>query len=336
MRCLIFVLCYITGWSLYRQFGLSTSSPSPEYGVISSSSTRFAYATLLTSEDAEYFTATRVLLYQLLHDPETRSNDTSIPFVIMVTKAVPASQRQQLVSEGATVILVEDVPLPFWIRQRLKKPNRYKDQFTKLRILQMLEYDRVLYLDADTLLMRPIDGAFHDPAVVHPWNTSFAHATEHPFGLDVAVPPPAQYVFAARPDNGILNDDIQAGGYEHPIPPIEHDALNAGFWIAAPSNELFDYYMAVITSSTTGIIRPFDPQFMEQAMLNYVHTRAHGCMPWKSLDWKWSATYANKGDVNAGVASLHDKFWLQGLQAGRERWQAKFKEMEGWSKDISR
>lgn len=68
-------------------------------------------------------------------------------------------------------------------------------------------------------------------------------------------------------------------------------------------------------------------------MFNYVHGRDRrgGIMPWMSLDWRWSATFPNDGDFNDGVASLHDKFWGQGVEMGRTRWDEKRADMERWA-----
>jgi alpha-N-acetylglucosamine transferase len=295
-----------------------------DHSQLNISSKRYAFATLLTSDDESYFVAARVLSYQLLLDPETKTNQ-SIPFVVMVTRLVPKLQRQRLALDGATVVSVEDVPLPWWIRQRLRRdPSRFGDQFTKLRIFQMLQYDLVLYLDADNLLMKPLDGVFEDDAC----RPSDARTIKPSmFERDRSFTPPAQYIFAARPENGRSSDGTTGGSYEHPIPPIERNRLSAGFWVGAPSNELFNYYMSVITSSTYGVFRPFDPQFMEQAMFDYVHRR-DGRIPWKSLSYKWSVSFPGPQDITAGIASLHDKFWIHGPEELTARWKKKKEEME--------
>lgn len=315
------VILYLTITAVGTSYSLD-----PKYGLLNAlpASPRYAYATLLTSDDERYYTAARVLAYQLLADPETKTSH-EIPFVVMVTTSVPKHQRRQLILDGAIVAHVEDVALPFWIRQRLRRPSRYGDQFIKLHVLQMLEYDRVLYLDVDTLLMKPMDEIFNDPAARTPAQTKYRQ-TSHFTKAETMLP--AQYVFAGRSDNGRSNDGSTGGEYDHPYPPIERNSLSGGFWIVAPSNELFNYYMFVMQSSTLGIFRPFDPQFMEQAMLNYVHRRPGGNMPWVALDYKWSATFPNDRDVAGGVASMHDKFWANGPDVLKERWKKKKEEME--------
>ena len=53
-------------------------------------------------EDDVYYVATRVLVYQLLHGPETRTL-TSIPVVVMCTKDVAEHKRARLEKDGAIV-----------------------------------------------------------------------------------------------------------------------------------------------------------------------------------------------------------------------------------------
>jgi alpha-N-acetylglucosamine transferase len=115
------------------------------------SSSKVAIATFLSGgedpsapiEDDFYFQAARTLTYQLLHDPKTRSKRADIPFLVLCTKDVAISKVKRLELDGATVKVVPDVPLPYWISTGV---TRWKDQFTKLRIFEMVEYERVLFI----------------------------------------------------------------------------------------------------------------------------------------------------------------------------------------------
>ncbi|KAF3196662.1 hypothetical protein TWF192_010795 [Orbilia oligospora] len=296
----------------------------PEVRALTANS-RVAFATFLAENtkrtgdtekdnDDMYFVAARVLAYQLLHDPETRTNN-SIPFIVLVTSAVSESKRRTLESDGATVIFAEDVPLPFWVKTGV---TRWKDQFTKLRLFELVEYERIVFIDADTLLTRNMDGIFEDPAVKFPSETLLESKREE-LKSDEAVLP-EKYVFSARPDNA-LN-----GERDHPFPPVEGDIFSAGFWVAAPSFELFDYYYSVMNRW-----RRFNPHTMEQSLLNYAH-RLSGTMPWGRLDYKWSATWPNHADLKGGVASLHEKFWSAGEEDMRRLWYDMRTKMERyWS-----
>jgi alpha-N-acetylglucosamine transferase len=259
----------------------------------------------------EYSLAARVLAYQLLHANETRCKDNSIPFLVVVTSTVSNETRRQLESDGAKVVPVEDVPLPGWIKTGV---TRWSDQFTKLRLFDMVEYDRILFLDADTFITRPIDGIFDEPIFRTPYKTLLdrrGHIKSDEFALV-----PSEYMFAARSDNALT------GGGSHPFPPLPTSVFSAGFWIAAPSHEIFVYLLSVMSHH-----RRFHPHTMEQSLLNYAFRRDAG-MPWLELDYRWSATWPNERDVEGGVASLHEKFWKTGNENLQRRWEEVRQSME--------
>lgn len=122
----------------------------------------YAYTTFLTpswdlsenatDDDDHYFTQTRMLLYQLKHDSSTRSPN-NYPFVVLVTEDVPPSKRERLIKEGAVVKQLEKLP-PLQAQTR----KAWRDVLTKLRLLEMVEYDLVCFLDSDHILIRPLDG----------------------------------------------------------------------------------------------------------------------------------------------------------------------------------
>ncbi|KAK7549334.1 glycosyltransferase family 8 protein [Phyllosticta citricarpa] len=277
-----------------------------EYGLLEeiAPSSRFAIATFLSGnphedqEDPEnsnyYYAATRVLTYQLLHADSTRIRNPLIDFLVLTTKEVPESQRARLQADGATVVHVDDIPLSWWIKTGV---TRWRDQFTKLRLLEMTQYARVCFLDADTFLTGPLDSVFHEPGVLNASTTDFNLTSA--LKSDEA-PPPASYVFAARSDNDFV------GQRDHPVPPPSTDTFSAGFWVAAPSRPLFELLLSVMQH-----YHRFDPHTMEQSLLNYVFRR-DGVMPWAELDWHWSATWPSEADLAAGVRSLHEKLGMKG------------------------
>ncbi|KAL9623537.1 MAG: hypothetical protein Q9160_002218 [Pyrenula sp. 1 TL-2023] len=270
---------------------------------------KYAFATFLTGTSANvtdkddnhdnYLVATRILIYQLLHAPETRSK-TKIPIVALVTKEVPESKRARLRKDGAIVKEVRHVHGAGW--EDATSPN-WADVLTKLRLWELVEYDRVAFLDGDTILTKPIDGVFDDPAVAQ-LTTSSNPAATHP---DEA-PLPSKYSFAA----------ITQLATAHSYPPtIENhsfpnpDYLNAGLMVLQPSLDLFAYYL-----SLTKVPRDrFNHDLPEQNLLNYAHRR-DGNMPWQALDPAWNVQYPSLKDVEGGAASLHDKWWDERAQPG--------------------
>lgn len=292
----------------------------PNYAPLKTTdaSSKVAIATFLTGgektsvpmEDDFYFQAARVLTYQLLHDSETRSKRKDIPFLVLCTESVTPDRRKRLELDGAIVEVVADVPLPRWVSTGV---TRWKDQFTKLRIFEMVEYERVLFIDADTLIMAPMDGIFNELMIQVPMTTLFGGTR----GLKGDEKPlPSNYTFAARSDNAF------SGERDHPYPPPPTENFSAGFWLGAPSLEMFDYLLSI-----TRHWRRFDPHTMEQSLLNYAFRRS-GPMPWYDLNPEWSATWPNMRDMDGGVRSLHEKWDRRGPDVLQDRWHRKRREME--------
>jgi alpha-N-acetylglucosamine transferase len=321
-------ICLVIGVSilflLYQLLPPSPRKGPPDlaYGRLDSGlrTNRLAITTFLgenraVEEEDYYYIATRMLTYQILHANNTKCQ-TDIPFVVLVTKGVSTEKQKQLTLDGATVVQAEDVPMTWWVTT---SNTRWKDQFTKLRIFQMVQYDRVLFIDADTILTRPIDDIFADPAA-QLTNTLFERRKEVKADEEQ---PPAQYVFGTRSDNHFN------GLRDHPFPPLHSDQFSAGFWLAAPSQEMFKYFVSVMKH-----FRRFNPQNMEQSLFNYAF-RTEGAMPWQELNYTWSATWPNEQDLEGGVASLHEKFWKTGPEALAKIWWDIKKDMENYWADYA-
>ncbi|KAF2183185.1 glycosyltransferase family 8 protein [Zopfia rhizophila CBS 207.26] len=294
---------------------------------ISTNSTgKLAYVTFLSSTlvgpDSEdltkdnYFIATRILVWQLLHSPKTRSHNIDV--VVVVTPSVSASRRERLQKDGAIVRAVEFVhgKNEDWINP---EQERWKDIMTKLRVWEMVEYERILMLDGDTILNKPFDDIFKDSGsqMVSTLPAKSLRKDDEP-----EIPP--QYLLASVGETKNPN---------HTFPPTKPDDYErpdyfcAGFFMLAPSLELFKYYTALLD-----IPGRFDTAYMEQNLLNYAH-RWDGPMPWKEMDYKWNIRHVNEEDVEKGLVSMHEKWWSMPWSGSlklkdefmRVRW-----EMEGW------
>jgi alpha-N-acetylglucosamine transferase len=300
-----------------RKTAQLTRKPSdePSYRLYNSTAqlpdTPFAIATFLTgqSDSDTYFTATRVLAHQLIHAPATKCDITRVSFLVLCSQSTPEEHKVQLRKDGAYVVELQDVPVNWWIYSGIK---RWKEQFTKLRIFEMIEYKRILFVDADTLIVSPIDSIFEEPEVetLAPSLTS----RKDQIRRDEAALP-AEWFFAARSDNGY------AGQRQHPTPPLQTTQFSAGFFMVAPDRILYSHLLSVMSH-----FRRFDPFTMEQGLLNYVFRR-DGVMPWRELHWKWSATWVNEKDAEMGVKSMHEKLWDKGPQVLKDLWQKRKGEM---------
>ena len=113
---------------------------------------REAIATLLTTDNADYLRGALVL------GSSIRSFDSSRDMVCLVTKAVPAEWRGALSVAGWTVREVDEVREFWWDKSSecskfdADQAERWGHMATKLRLWQLTQYERIMYLDADTVL----------------------------------------------------------------------------------------------------------------------------------------------------------------------------------------
>lgn len=284
----------------------SSASPTPP-----KSEKPWAITTFLTgqTDDDTYFNSTRVLAYQLLHDPATRITNKNITFVVFCGKGLSEEKADRLRKDGATIIRFDDVELPSWIKVGFE---RWSEQFTKLRVFERTDFERLLYIDADYMIMHPLDDIFQEPIIKTKAPTLFERSGEI---KEDEAPFPKEWLFAARCENGGIE------GFNHTDPPLQTNYANAGFFLIAPDRDMYNHLMKVMH-----IENRFSVGFMEQDMLNYVFRR-DGAMPWRELNWKWSANFVNEQDLEYGIHALHGKFWEEGPQEARDRWQRLMKDM---------
>ncbi|KAI9157886.1 hypothetical protein HJFPF1_05870 [Paramyrothecium foliicola] len=284
----------------------------PEYlpahndsAATSTSTDRFAYVTFLTStvdggsEDLDadvYFIATRILVWQLLHDHDTKTSGHDV--IVLVGPDVTESRCERLRKDGATVRSVallhghDDA----WV---VPKYSRWQDVMAKLRVWEMEEYSRILMLDGDMLLQAPLDGVFDDPGAV-------LLRTKPDIGRKDDEPElPQEYLLASL---GEVDTD------DHSWPPKQWEHgwrsdvkepgfFNAGFFILKPDKKMLQYFVALLDLKGR-----FDPKYPEQNLLNYAY-RWDGAMPWREIDYTWNIRWATEDDLDGGAVSLHEKWW---------------------------
>eukprot|EP00501_MAST-03F_sp_TOSAG23-6_P002433 GSMAST32.ASY1.ANO1.2542.1 assembled CDS len=116
-------------------------------------SARYAYATIHyegTNADDFYLLGVRTM-----HQSIKRSG-TKYPFVVLVSPEVRQSTRDTLISDGAILKDVENVFNPF--TGHVKK--HFTKTLNKIHLWGMTEYDRVVYLDADNIVLENADELF--------------------------------------------------------------------------------------------------------------------------------------------------------------------------------
>jgi alpha-N-acetylglucosamine transferase len=212
---------------------------------------------------------------------------------VLVPPHVSERKRQILRDEGATVIPVDLLAPSSWTAHPTEE--RWIDQFTKLRLYSLTEFTRILYMDSDMLITRPLDDIWDEEAVKFPRKTKDNSLNTD--GSDL----PADYVIAGVADN-------ERPHRKRPTRITPRSILNAGFLVFRPDTDLFNYYVSLLEQP-----KPvFDQSFMEMGLLNYAH-RNDGPMPWAALPpGQYSNNWPQLVDVESGSATLHDKFWVSG------------------------
>lgn len=308
-------------WTAKENYAYATflGPPTSKY-INSKNSTTHTNSTVSQLKDP-YFISVRLLNYQIIHAEKTRTTLRDVPFLVLALPEVPKAQLAVLEAEGATIVPIEPLDLPDAFDKNFIENSRFRDVLSKLRLWQLVGYDKILYLDADSFLLENLDEIFVEPQLSAVVKSSLANDAEE-------LKMPDKYLMAASSDT--YGDQT----------PWEEDPENnpaylcACFMLLQPSNQLFNYY----TSTLTGPNAPPNAAYPEQDLLIYVH-RKDGPMPWKRIPISWSA---NDGEMNdelallGGVKSLHVKGW-EGSEGGnvanekyKNIWKRLVEEMEGF------
>lgn len=237
-----------------------------------------------------YFDAARILTYQFLHAPETRTR-LAIPFVVFVHQNVDQEKRDRLRSDGAQVIEWSDFRVG-WVRPT---DSRWADVLTKLRLWEMVQYDLIVFLDGDSVLTRCLDGILSAPVT---WLATSTQTSLSINGVEISLP--ETYIAAGLPQ-------LRTNHSSHPSRVPEDfwdwDTLNAGFMILQPSLKLFRYFEALLAVEDS-----FDTSVADQSVLN-VALSHEGPTPWTAVDFSWNIQWPWPEDIKTGYAVLHEKWW---------------------------
>ena len=202
-----------------------------------------AYATLITSDD--FLPGLQVMLHSLVKTKTERR------IVILITSEVSAASREKLSSMkvmGASSPLVEllevsAIPNP---NEKVHVPGWINAGYTKLHIFNLIQFSKIVYIDADVLVLKNVDELFERPGL------SAAPDVFPPDKLNagVMVVEPASNVFedmvskiAELPshdggDTGFLNSfypDWFTWSAEHRL-PFRYNAQRTMHWLTYKGN----------------------------------------------------------------------------------------------------
>ncbi|RST88042.1 glycosyl transferase [Aquibium carbonis] len=167
--------------------------------------TRHAFVTLVTNVD--YARGAAALIRSL------KRAGTKAEVVVLHTGGVAASQLSPLKALGARLVASELLPTSDAFNERHaraklhadapfirgRKPDFHTplDNFAKLRLWELEEYDRVVFLDADTIVLRSIDRLFGYPEFSAAPNVYESLSDFHRLNSGVFVAQPSRATFDA-------------------------------------------------------------------------------------------------------------------------------------------
>ena len=266
-------------------------------GTLENPVSKYAYAVLMTAtekedageedpEENQYMTSIRLLVYQLLHDPETRTT-RSIPVVVVVSPKVSHWRRKQLEDEGAWVKEFPAIQLD--TMKHIVRP-RWRHVMNKLNVWRLTQFDKILLLDADVVFFKPVEDVFEEPETDVRVNLGMQNQTMEDEG-----PQPQRYLFAA--DSGPVGKE----GHKWPAQRLSN--LDAGFMVLRPSEEVLSHYLKVAAiDGRTPMLAP------ENNLFEYIH-RADGNMPWSRVKDTWIMNHGVYSDYVNGIHCMHKKWF---------------------------
>jgi len=278
--------------------GFYTPFSSPD-NLLSTITSKNAYCIFLDSDPDNYgdemdtdpyFTSARMLLFQLWHNKHIRGEE-DIPVVVLVTSITSQQKRARLAAEGAIVVQADNLAAQPGLQWIAPSKQRWKRAFDKLHVFRLTQFERILLLDADMVVVKPLYGIFSSSDAM-PRQSNATSSSDQGIAESI-MPLPPQYLLAAN-----------SGPYgNHSYPASRGTRFSPSFLLLQPSEMMYDYYLTIAKTQDS-----FSPAAPDTNLLNQVHA-AQSSMPWVQIDPDWTVNSPNYNDYLQGIKSLHEKWW---------------------------
>jgi alpha-N-acetylglucosamine transferase len=256
-----------------------------------------------------YWETATIMAHRLLHHPETK-DPLGRGFIVLATHDVKPKQIKFLEDLGADVRVVDSLRPPSNVDTKTMRP-RWKDQFTKLLMWNMTDYTRIVYIDADSIIVKQISELFDVPPAITLDGEEWLFAGVY----DAAPIKGWNKVTAKVPE---LGPDDKWGWSE----------FSAGQFLLMPSQAQSEYIFSIYNNPPDGT---YFTETMEQSLLRYAY-RDEGPYPWIRLSQIYNTQWPRLGDI-AVSKIIHEKSWVGGpnhVQDIMEEWHRGWGDVQGY------
>ena len=260
----------------------------------------YTYATFMATRNPSlkdpYFLAIQSLVYRILWSQRSRSE--KYPVVVFVAHYVTAEQRAVL--SGAGAIVRELAPLE-WNPNKPGVFKHWKDLFAKLNMWNEVEFERILFLDADAFPFANIDEMFTIAPV--------QECKGEKMTLDDMIP-----------DNVPLCESYIFAGVSADPENFPQSNINVGAMVFTPSVGMYKRLVQNYVKTDK-----YDCLMAEQAYLDW-QFRLDGPFPPSILERKWGG-YFPKPDEEGKLNVVHEKLWMFDEGWLKRDWEETWQEM---------
>ncbi|MXP48614.1 glycosyltransferase family 8 protein [Pantoea sp. Eser] len=263
----------------------------------------FAWVTLLTQPD--YLVGVKALHHSL------KQSNSQWPLVVMTTSAISAEDCQALQAEGCVIAPVE----PIYPRADLDQhyaSAQFGEVWTKLRAWQLTNYQRVVFLDADMLVLQNMDELFtldlgdNLMAACHACRCNPNQIASYPADWQ---PEQCHYTWQARGEAAPASLDYY---------------LNGGFLVLTPDNSVYEALEQRIAAIDDLSAYPFSEQdLLNEAFAGRWQPLSYVYNVLKTLPFQHSAIWRN--DEVKNLHFILAKPWKRDLnqpESQRDRYYA--------------
>jgi alpha-N-acetylglucosamine transferase len=122
---------------------------------------KYAYAFVLAGVDAEKPTGYRGILFSILVNAQALESFGSTADIVVLVQMDYGSKSDYLPKEDASYMRAYRTIVVHYIPRPSEPHSFYSSQFDKFRILELTQYSRIIYLDADVTPLCNLDYLFH-------------------------------------------------------------------------------------------------------------------------------------------------------------------------------